>query len=294
MANEQDLSWGLVVTTTGHQNVEPGTAYPSANHPARYLFSTQKGRILDEYQLVYISHGTGSFVSWTQKETEISEGYMFLLFPGEWHNYAPDPQSGWFESWIGFKGTDMDNKVGVDFFSKERPVFNIGVNEEILNLYKLAVKTAEEQKSGFQQILAGIVNLLLGFTYSEHRQLGFENLQVTNQINKAKIIMEESLADNLPCQQVAEEAGMSYSWFRRVFKQYTGFTPGQYMQELKISKSKELLTETGLNCKEIAFELGFETPAYFNIAFKKKTGMTPNEYRKERFEPPVADSVIAK
>jgi len=279
IANEQDISWGLIVNTVGSQLIEPDVPYPSTNHPMRYLFSTNNGRILNEYQLVYISQGKGHFTSAGQKKTEINEGYMFLLFPGEWHNYAPDKNTGWFESWIGFSGVNMDNKVAAKFFSKQLPIFNVGVNEDILNLYKLAVRTARDQNTGFQQILAGIVDLLLGFTYSENKQLEFEHLKVANQINKAKIIMQENILTDISCQQIAKDIGMSYSWFRRIFKQYTGFAPGHYIQELRINKSKELLTNTSLHCKEIAFELGFETPAYFNIAFKKRTGMTPNQYR---------------
>lgn len=269
----------MVVSTTGYQNIEPNTPYPAGDHPVRYLFSTEKGRILNEYQLVYISSGQGSFISNEQKKVDIKEGYMFLLFPGEWHNYSPDKETGWREYWIGFNGINMDHRVEAEFFSKQKPIFNVGIHEEIINLFILAVKTAKEQKAGFQQILAGVVNLLLGFAYSENRQLTFEDMKVTNQINKAKMIMHENAQTEISCEEVAQSVGMGYSWFRRIFKQYTGFAPAQYMQELKINKSKELLTNTALTCQEVAFEMGFETPSYFNIIFKKKTGMTPQKYR---------------
>ena len=82
MSNDQDMLWGMVVTTAGHQNIPPQAEYPSRNHPTRYLFSTEKGRVLNEYQLVYITRGRGQFVSTRQKECEIREGDMFLLFPG--------------------------------------------------------------------------------------------------------------------------------------------------------------------------------------------------------------------
>ena len=53
LANEQDNRWGVVVTTTGYQIIEPQTSYPPSNHPVRYLFSVEKGRLLNEYQLIY-------------------------------------------------------------------------------------------------------------------------------------------------------------------------------------------------------------------------------------------------
>lgn len=103
LANEQDNRWGVVVTTTGYQIIEPQTSYPPSNHPVRYLFSVEKGRLLNEYQLIYISRGDGQFVSASHKETSFEGGGKFiLLFPGEWHSYRPSPKTGWHEYWIGF------------------------------------------------------------------------------------------------------------------------------------------------------------------------------------------------
>jgi len=281
---DQDLSWGLVVSTTGCQDINPHAPYPPKSHPAQYLFSTENGRILNEYQLIYISKGQGYFTSKGQNKVEVKEGDMFLLFPGEWHNYSPGEETGWFEYWIGFNGTDMDNRVIAEFFIKNKPIFNVGKNEEIINLYKIALRTSKEQKSGYQQILAGIVNLLLGFAYSANELHTFEDIKVTNQINKAKTIMHDNVLTGITCEEIAQRVGMGYSWFRRIFKLYTGFAPAQYMQELKVNKSKELLTNTMLTCQEIAYEIGFETPSYFNITFKRKTGITPKEYRKQTQE----------
>lgn len=280
LTTEQDAKWGLVITTAGHQDIPAGTPYPSSDHPVRYLFSTEKGRVLSEYQLVYISRGRGRFVSSHQKETKINEGYMFLLFPGEWHNYTPDPETGWHESWIGFTGVNMDNRVQGGFFPLEKPVFNTGVHDSILQLYRSAAEVAREQQTGYQQMLAGIANYLLGFAYSEDRQLSFEDMKVANNINKAKILMLDNLDGGIPCENIAASIGMGYSWFRKIFKEYTGFSPAQYMLELRIGRVKELLTNTALTCQEIAYAVGFETPSHFNSIFKKKTGLTPRDYRR--------------
>ena len=279
-ANEQDNRWGLIVTTTGYQIIEPHTSYPPSNHPVRYLFSVEKGRRLNEYQLIYIARGDGSFVSESQREVSFAGGGKFiLLFPGEWHSYHPSQRTGWYEYWIGFTGPDIDRKVASGFLNPRRPLFNVGYHEEIINLYKLALETAHKQETGFQQILAGIVNLLLGFAYAEHKQTVLEDMQVAEQLNRAKIIMQDNFNKNLSCQEIAARICMSYSRFRRLFRQYAGFAPAQYLLELKINKSKELLTNTALTCQEIAFESGFEYASHFSIAFKKKTGITPNQYR---------------
>lgn len=279
IASEQDISWGVVVNSAGTQRVEPGASYPLTNHPMRYLFSTQKGRTLEEYQLIYISEGKGEFMSGSKKKVIVNEGCFILLFPGEWHNYNPIRSTGWHESWIGFNGVDIDRRINAGFFSKEEPIFNVGINEEIVNLYLKAISVAQHQEAGYQQMLGGIVNILLGYAYAANKQMSFEDMKVVNQISKAKMLMQENLNKNITPEDIASMVNMSYSWFRRIFKQYTGFSPAQYIQELRIKRSKELLTNTSLASKEIAFEAGFETPYYFCLVFKKKTGLTPIEYR---------------
>ncbi len=279
LTNEQDLLWGLTINSVGFQQVQKGSPYPPQNHPPRYLFSINKGRILDEYQLLYIVRGKGIFSSKEQKKTHIHEGQMFLLFPGEWHNYYPDAKTGWTEYWIGFNGINMNSRVDNGFFKKQKSIYNIGIQDDIVQLYKQAILIAKKQDTGYQQMLAGIVNHLLGYAYAYDRQASFEDLKVINQINRAKIIMADNFSNGITPQQVATEVNMSYSWFRRIFKQYTGFAPIIYMQELRINKAKELLTNTQMMIKEIAYDLGFNKTEYFYSLFKKRTGYTPNQYR---------------
>lgn len=279
IASDQDILWGLTVNSVGHQFIEKNSPYPPRNHPTRYLFSSEKGRVLNEYQLLYIVRGAGSFVSESVKKTNIKEGNMFLLFPGEWHSYTPDKSTGWDEYWIGFKGVNIDNRVQNKFFAKDKPIFNVGIRDDIVQLYKQAIDIAKEQNTGFQQMLAGIVNHLLGLAYSQNKHSSFEELKVLKQINKAKILMYDHFHLGIGPQEVAQEVNMSYSWFRRIFKQYTGFPPSQYLLELKLQRSKELLTNTADTSQEIAFKVGFENSDYFCTVFRKKTGMTPMKYR---------------
>jgi AraC-like DNA-binding protein len=280
VTSEQDISWGMTVSTVGHQRIMPNASYPSSNHPLHYLFSTHQGRILQEYQLVYILEGEGVFVSKHKKQTRLKEGHFFLLFPGEWHNFKPDKEKGWYEYWIGFNGEEMDRHVRAGFFSPKEPIFNVGVKAEVTSMYKFAVETAQKQNTGYQQLLAGIVGFLLGYVYSGNKLSSFEDLKVTNQIDKAKWIMNENFYQNIAPESIAEKVGMSYSLFRRLFKQYTNLAPVQYLNELKIQKSKDLLTNTSMSSQEIAYQTGFEAPYYFCIVFKKRTGMSPLEYRK--------------
>ena len=81
IVNERDKRFGLSVTTVGFQAIRAGSVYPPRNHPDAYYFTAQKGRVLHEYQLVYITKGRGTFASDTTPSVDISKGRYFSCFP---------------------------------------------------------------------------------------------------------------------------------------------------------------------------------------------------------------------
>lgn len=277
--NPADQKWGLSVNSVGHQSIAKNEVYPPQNHPTRYLFNISKGRVLNEYQLLYITSGSGTFSSQSGGTHKVQAGCMFLLFPNEWHSYSPDPESGWNEYWIGFNGDLMKNWEQEEFFSKEHPFFNVGLNEDLIGMYKRAIIIAEAQEANYQQALSGIACNLLGMSIYLSRNKTFISNDISTKINQAKMRIHEDISSIKP-EDIAKSMHMSYSKFRKIFKEYTGFAPSQYIQEVKITLAKEMLTNTAMSIKEIAFELGYDNSDYFFTVFRKMTGITPLSYRK--------------
>lgn len=275
-----DDDWGISVSTVGYQFIPPQGNYPLSRHPEKYEFKPQTGRILNEYQLVYITKGSGYFASNTVKTQKIQAGTMILLFPGEWHSYYPDKETGWNEYWVGFKGVHIDRRIEKRFFTKEAPIFQIGVSATIVNLYEDILKFASEEKAGYQQLISSITLHILGVIYYKDKNNSFTNTYVVEKINEARIIMKENVETTISPEEIAKKLGLSYSWFRRMFKDYTGISPAQYQMQQRILRAKELLTDSSLNISDIAFTLKFENVGQFSTFFKKKEGISPTEYRK--------------
>ena len=276
-----DEEWGIVVTTVGYQFIPPKGNYPLSKHPDNYNFKPQTGRILNEYQLVYITKGSGYFSSQSCKEQKISAGTMILLFPGEWHSYYPDSETGWDEYWVGFRGPIADALAGEKFFTRDEPLSHIGVSATIVGLYEDLLGFARREKSGHQQMISGIVMHILGSVYYKLRNKAFtNNTYVVDKINEARIMMKEYCEGSLQCEEIAQRLGLGYSWFRRMFRKYTGVPPAQYMLQQKILRAKELLSGTGMTISEIAYRLHFENSGQFATLFRKKAGMTPTEFRR--------------
>jgi AraC-like DNA-binding protein len=280
LANERDALWGLTVTTIGYEEIVPGDEYPTHGHADGYYFNLSRGRELNEYQLLYVTEGRGTFHSTTVPTTQLREGDLFLLFPGEWHSYNPAPSTGWKCYWIGFKGRNVDDRVRAGFLSPTKPVYHVGFSDAIVRLYREAYDTAVRESAYAQQVLAGLVNHIIGVMYSLERNIELNRNQAhVDMVNRARLQIREHLESSLTIQQVAEDLGVSYSNFRKLFKEYTGISPATYQQDLRLQRAKELLSTTNMSVKEIAYRLNFESPDYFSAKFKAKTGRRPSELR---------------
>lgn len=277
-----DESWGLTVTTAGYQSIFPHSLYPAGDHPPRYHFNAKKGRILNEYQLVYVTKGKGIISTASIPETPLNEGALFMLFPDEWHTYSPDAETGWNTFWIGFKGSAVDPIIAGGFFEKGSPLVQMGFNEKVVGLFQEVLRFAGEERPGCQQLLAGYVSLLLGHITYLKRNESITNDRIHLLIDKARALMRENLMQNISPEAVAAQLHISYSWFRRFFRKYTGMAPGQYLAQLRIRYACELLEQTNLPVQTIAEQLHFESPGYFSVYFKRQTGRSPLEYRKSK------------
>ena len=161
----------------------------------------------------------------------------------------------------------------------DNPVLKIGFNAELVKLFQSAIEVANSGKNAAQQCLSGIVMHILGLICYISSNRIFEEDSISHKIERSKIIMIENLYKNVDVEELAEKLNLSYSWFRKVFKDYTGYAPAKYFQELKIKKAEELLMRTSHSVKEISYMLNYKSAEHFFSLFKKKTGFTPLEYR---------------
>lgn len=284
IVNDTDRKFGLWVNTVGFQSIRPNSPYPLKDHPSGYFFNARKGRILREYQIIYITKGRGLFTSDSTAERQVCKGRVIILFPGQWHTYQPLQQTGWNEYYIGFEGTIADEWIKRSFLSKESQILEIGLNEELVALFSRALEVAEADKISSQQHLSGIVLHIIGMILSISKNKLFEIGDVDQKIEQAKIIMNENVFKDVDPEELAMKLNISYSWFRKVFKSYTGYAPARYFQELKLRKAKQLLTGTSHSVKEISFMLDYKSAEHFSSLFKKRIGCTPLEYRSFRYE----------
>lgn len=279
--SEEDQQWGLYVLNAGCNSIREAGNYPHPSHPAHHHFRWEKGRVLEEFQLIYISRGEGVFESAHCALTTVKAGTVLLLFPGEWHRFRPSA-AGWDEWWVGFTGDVAARLLENRFISPEAPLLQTGQQRDVQQFLSDIIDHARAEKPGYQPFIAGGVMHLLGFLHARSKQASLEHEDVPEaQVHKAMQIIRANADQRLSIEKVAEETCVSYAWLRKAFRKYTGIAPGQYLLQLKIERAKSLLADPARSVKEIAADTGFESAFYFSKIFKVKTGLSPDAYRKK-------------
>ncbi|RYG05803.1 MAG: AraC family transcriptional regulator, partial [Chitinophagaceae bacterium] len=132
-----------------------------------------------------------------------------------------------------------------------------------------------------QALIGGAAMYIMGLMHTTAKQQLFSMGDEERIVDHARMIIRESFEESISPQEIAAQLQISYSRFRKLFKEYTGLAPVQYIIQLKLERAKENLINTSKTIKEISNELNFESPHYFSRLFKEKTGYTPHEFREK-------------
>jgi AraC-like DNA-binding protein len=147
----------------------------------------------------------------------------------------------------------------------------------------------------FQQMHNEFLHQEVGFTTRVNQLIDelfiLTARQLTRQNNarrdfpQAFMKLEQALRENLSHQWTVEEmaalVGLGTTAFSEKVKSYTGFSPLNYLINIRISEAIKLLKRPEVHVTDIALDVGFYSSQHFATTFKKLTGYTPSDFRKK-------------
>lgn len=92
--------------------------------------------------------------------------------------------------------------------------------------------------------------------------------------------IEREYTNRITLSDLAEQAQINEKYLCRFFKEYTGQTPIDYINHLRVDRACYEMAVNGMNVTEAAFECGFNELSYFSKVFRRYKGVSPGEYRK--------------
>lgn len=216
------------------------------------------------------------------KHYEIGKNQVMLINCKEPHEYHTQEGTTWEQSWLHFYGSGSEEYFSM-IFSNFGPVINVlepdTLNEllqDLLNLKKNSDTFFEVKSSAL--IIQILTELILNSHKYNKKIKGLD--EVYNQIETSIQYIKQNYKQPISVEDLAKAACLSISHFSRRFKDYTGYSPYEYLIKHRITESKLLLRNLEYPIDHISQMVGFEYHNNFVRSFRSIEGIAPSTYRK--------------
>ena len=252
--------------------------------------SSIKNFIINDYEFIYVISGT-VFLTKNGIEHEIKENTLILLEPNTiFSAYTNDGVTTayyyiHFDMFPLYRIYEFFNLIGYH----NAPIVLHDDNREFLHLFKGATTESVSQNIGYKTLISFIFYSIIIkliryqnlFNSNESGYIGKVNISETNILDEATIFISKNIERNLKVYEVTEHVAVSESYLYKIFMKLLGISPSNYIKEVKLNRSVQLLQTGDFSIKEISSILGFSSPYHFSNSFKDYMGSSPSQYIKD-------------
>lgn len=240
--------------------------------PPKFMF---KGERHYFWELTFVDRGV-LLTDIDNKHFELQQGNILFYAPYQYHNqYTTDTKSSSYLTVsfdMNFYDYDLlSNKV----FSCDKDIYNL-----ITSLMKeLDLNNIYSQELSLCYVKQLILKLLKNNNDNNLKSTCRLNQSINDNLLKDILhFIDNNLHTHITISTLCDEFNISSSKLHTIFKDNLNTSVKLYINQLKLKKSKEIMSETGHTVSEIAFMLGFNSIHYFSNKFKKEFGFSPKEY----------------
>lgn len=164
-------------------------------------------------------------------------------------------------------------------FSNENKIIKIVNNVRIMRAVQRIVNELKVKHRYYNYLVLMYYAELL-ILINRHMEDNYLPMCNSDSMKKAISFIRIHYQSDVSITHVAESAGIGERYLRKQFAKYLNLSPLDYLTQVRINKSIELLRNTEMSIKEVCFTCGFKSPQYFSRIFKQQIGMTPKELTK--------------
>lgn len=169
-----------------------------------------------------------------------------------------------------------DNNAPFNVFSTDNRFIKLINNVRIMRVVERIVTELNAKNKYYKHL---VIMYYMELIMLIHRYMDESYLPIcfNETLRKAVGYMRLNYQKDISMEDVALHAGVGERYLRKLFSKHVNMSPLDYINQIRINKSIELLRITEMSVKEICFKCGFKSPQYFSRVFKQQVGMSPHE-----------------
>ncbi|WP_288588858.1 AraC family transcriptional regulator [uncultured Streptococcus sp.] len=237
--------------------------------------------VRDNYVLHFIVDGKGKFTI-DGITTQLKTGDMFILPKGKVAFYQADGEHPWTYLWVGFSGSKAENILSKTQLLDHYFCHSTLESKVLDQIVKLTQFRDQKLDDVTELQLTAELYKLLAFLMKEFpsKAMSDSSILIQNYIKQVKKIIHTQYVNPLKISEIAKKLNLNRSYLYKIFKEETDYSLKDYLIQIRMEKSADLLTRTTFHISEIANAVGFPDALAFSKAFKKHFGQSPSHYRK--------------
>lgn len=188
-----------------------------------------------------------------------------------------------------FLGSTMEQKAVLPFLTQQAPIIfkeSTAWQKQILSRIHRVNQIYLQPKDLFweYQIAVELViiwNELLPYFSKNQTSIGLKQSVRQKRMQEMLKYIDKNFQEELTLEKIADVAHVSISECTRTFKDFTNYSPYEYLLQYRIREAANLILADDDKIEIIAIQTGFKDVSSFIQAFKKRVGKTPLQYRKK-------------
>lgn len=207
----------------------------------------------------------------------VSRNELFLMHRGHTSGFSTGPKDSYEKLTLGLLGSILDLLLDSLQLTRTSKITLLHPEEAKRRFLEIGELLKAKTPGSEQRITEKTFSLLL-FLSSENRGCRERNYPAS--LHRAlEFFQGEYMHSNLSMTDAAVFAGVSTPTLIRMFHKFFNQSPMEYVTAMRLELAGNLLESTFLSIKEIALQVGYNSPLYFSTVFRKYTGMSPREFR---------------
>lgn len=222
----------------------------------------------DLYIVHYVISGIGYF-----NGHKVNKGQGFLITPGMPEFYYPDEENPWSFLWIIFSDSNVEKifeKYNADF---QTHIFEYGSIHSVIKAVNSLFGSKQLYTSA--ELFEIFLNIFNNQGHTQQKRQKAADMYYDYAVN----YIHSNLFRPITIEELTQALGITQPYLYNIFKDKCGISPKKYITSCKLTKAKQLLSETDLLICEVAVSVGYSDSLSFSKQFKQFTGYSPKTFR---------------
>ncbi|MBR2426154.1 MAG: helix-turn-helix transcriptional regulator [Lentisphaeria bacterium] len=237
---------------------------------------SHEARIIRSWELIFVlQNELHMFVD--QENYIVPQGYCLLLPPGIRHGGTQSYPRTLSFFWIHFEVMNSAAEQFLQSLPRSSAVENPIRLSEYFQSFLALQNDVPDDVVGLNLLFS----LILHETY-RNDQKRLESDTVPDILLRLRKMLSLRFAEDVSTSVFAQDLHCNADYLGRIYRRYYGESVTDTLNRIRLKHAAHLLLNTSLNIKEIAFQCGFNDPAYFRRRFLREYAMSPGDYRKQK------------